>query len=281
MGEQPHRRTSRVLLKVPIKVKGTGSDGQPFEEETVTVMVDGHGAQIVLKHTPSPGNRLIITNLRSHKNCPFQVMRRVSKSLSEEAEWAVECLHPGPGFWGIHFPAIPLPASPAEPEGIEALLECQECRSRELARLTLDQYRTLGRHPSLKRACVRCGASTSWRYGYVDSDEDLPLKTPPPYRPPSSQGGIEKRKAKRLRVRLPVRVRWEDGREELAETENLSKTGVSFTSESKMKVGDVIRLTVGYTGPGSETEFSGRVVRRQELQGTNRVMYGIHLDEPS
>ena len=281
MGEQPHRRTTRVLLKVPIKVKGAGSDGQPFEEETVTVMVDGHGAQIVLKHAPSPGNRLIITNLRSHKNCPFQVVRRVSKSLSEEAEWAVECLQPGAGFWGIHFPATPLPSPPAEPEGVEALLECKECRSRELARLTLDKYRALGRHPSLKRACVQCGASTSWSYSYVDSEENFPVEPPPPHRPPTSQSGSEQRKAKRLAVTLPVRIRWEDGREELARTENLSKTGVCFISESKMKVGDVIRLTVGYTGPGSETEVSGRVVRRQELEGTNRAMYGVHLDEPS
>ena len=48
-----------------------------------------------------------------------------------------------------------------------------------------------------------------------------------------------------------------------------------------MNLGDVIRLTVGYTGPGNETEVSGRVVRRQDLQGTNRVMYGVYLDEPS
>jgi len=161
------------------------------------------------------------------------------------------------------------------------LLECQECRSRELAHLTLDQYRALGRHPSLKRACVQCGASTSWRYGYVDSDEGFPVEPPPPHRPPSTQRSSEQRKAKRLTVRLPVHIRWEDGREELSRTENLSKTGVCFISESKMKVGDVIRLTVGYTGPGNETEVSGHVVRRQELEGTNRVMYGVHLDEPS
>jgi hypothetical protein len=284
MGEQPQRRSTRVLLKVPIKVKGTGADGQPFEEETVTVMVDGHGAQVILKNPPSAGSRLTITNLRSRKSCAFQVVRRVSKSLVAEAEWAVESLEPGTSFWGIHFPATPPPpppAEPAEPEVIEALLACQKCKSRELARLTMEQYRTLGRHPSIKRACAQCGASTNWSYSYVDSEEDFPIESPPSTRPQSSQGGIEQRKAKRLTITLPVRIRWADGREELTRTENLSKTGVCFISESKMKVGDVIQLTVGYTGPGNETEVSGRVIRRQELAGSNRVMYAVHLDEPS
>jgi hypothetical protein len=128
---------------------------------------------------------------------------------------------------------------------------------------------------------VQCAATTGWRYSYVDAEEDFPVEPSPPSPPPSSQGGIEKRKAKRLTIRLPVRIRWEDGREELARTENISKTGVCFISESKMNVGDVIRLTVGYTGPGNETEVSGRVVRHQELAGTNQVIYGVILDEPS
>src|ERR1035437_4856568 len=67
------RRTTRVPLSVPIKVSGTLADGKPFEEQTTTVVIDGHGAQIVLKNHARPGQRLTITNLRSGKACPFRL----------------------------------------------------------------------------------------------------------------------------------------------------------------------------------------------------------------
>jgi len=298
MGEQPHRRTTRVLLKVPIEVSGTGADGQPFQEKTSTLMVDGHGAQILLKSLPQAGERVTITNLRSRKSCPFLVVRRVSKSLSQEGEWAVECLQPGTSFWGIHFPA-PEPPSPAvsepatpgidkpkappaaEPEGIEALLACGQCGSQELTRLTIEQYRTLGREASLERECMKCGAVTDWTYSYVSPGDEIPAASLPAAPHRGSKGGIERRKSKRLSVKLPVRIRWDDGREEVTKTEDLSKTGVCFVSETKMNVGDIIRVTVGFGGPGRHTELRGRVVRTQPVAGTNRTLYGVHMEESS
>ena len=145
MDEQPHRRTTRVLFRIPIKVKASGANGQPFDEETFTVMIDGHRAQIVLKNSPRRGNRLTITNLRSGKSCPSRVVRRVSNSPSEEAEWGIECLRPETNFGGIYFPAKASPPLPAEIEIIEGLRECHQCSSQEMARLTLEEYKILQR----------------------------------------------------------------------------------------------------------------------------------------
>ncbi len=298
MVEQTRRRTTRVLLKVPIEVNGTGANGDPFQERTSTVMVDGHGAQIVLKSSPRPGECVTITNLRSRKSCPFRIVRRVTKSLSEDAEWAVECLQPGASFWGIHFPpaesaaaqespsarqpapaAERPPATEPKPGIIEALLACQKCGSRKSMRLTVEQYRILSRQHWVRLDCPKCGTSTEWRPSYLGSEGEAPHEPLPSIPSSSPRGGIEKRKAKRLDVKLPIRIRWEDGHEEITNTENLSKTGVCFTSETKMSVGSLIQVTVGYTGQGRHTELRGRIVRRHELEGTNQTKYGVHLEE--
>jgi len=275
--EQPHRRTTRVLLRIPIRVNGTGANGQPFDEETFTVMIDGYGAHIALKNPPRPGERLTITNLRSGKSCPFRLVRRLSKPPSGEADWGVECLQAGANFWGIYFPVKASPPWPAETEIIEAWLECNQCGSQEMAQLTLEEYKELGKQPFLKRECVQCAGPTDWGYSYIETEETFLVGSPssPDSAPPR---GIEKRKARRLTLKLPVRIRLADGREETAGTENLSKIGLCVISGARMNAGDSIRLIFGYTKPGSGTEVLGRVVRRQELAGTDRVLYGVRLE---
>jgi hypothetical protein len=280
MDEQPHRRTTRTLLRIPIEVSGTTPTGQAFQEETFTITVDGHGAQIVLKNPAKPGDRLTVTNLWSGKTCAFRLVRRVGNSPSETAEWGIECLQPEKNFWGIYFPGAP-PPLPAETEIIEGLLECQRCGSVELAQLTLEQYKTLGQQLLLERECVHCEAPTKWGYSYVDTKDEFRGEPTPASWPAPSTGRIEKRQARRLLIKLPVRIRREKGREEIAGTENVSKMGVCFVSEARMNIGDVVRLVFGTTGLAGRTEIPARVVRRQELQGTNRVIYGVRLEKRS
>jgi hypothetical protein len=103
----------------------------------------------------------------------------------------------------------------------------------------------------------------------------------PASRSAPSTGRIEKRQARRLLIKLPVRIRRDKEREEIAGTENVSKIGVCFVSEARMNIGDIVRLVFGTTGLAGRTEIPARVVRRQELQGTNRVIYGVRLEKRS
>jgi len=172
---------------------------------------------------------------------------------------------------------VPEAPFPPEIETIEGLLECLQCGSKELAQLTLEQYKTLARQPFLKRECAECAALTDWGYSYVDGEvlvEPLPTTGPAP-----STGSMEKRNVRRLTIKLPVRIRLDNGREVTAETENLSKTGVCFVSAAKMNVGEIIRLVFGTTALASKTKILARVVRRQERAGTNQVIYGVRLEK--
>ena len=278
------RRTERVFLRIPVEVKGKGPEGKPFQEKTFTLVVNRDGARISLNNTLRPGDELSITNLQTKISCPFRVVHRTSDTLGEGApEWGVQCLEPEVNFWGINFPRK-TPAT-MQPELVDALLECAQCHSRELAQLALEQYRELIGQSSLTRNCVKCNGQTLWSFGFVEVEaqelEDVPAQQPvAAAEGQDSSGGAERRRAKRVTVKLPVRIRLEDGREEIARTENLSKTGVCFSSDLSMQEGELLRLTVGYSEGSHEAEVMGRVVWRRPLQDkTGPILYGIHLEE--
>jgi len=277
--EERKRRSERVLLRIPIQVKGTGEDGKPFSEKTHTVIINRHGARIASKNSLQPEAHITITNLQNMMSCPFRVVGRTGKSLGEGPEWGVECLEPEVNFWGISFPAKT--AVTAEQELIDVLLECSACQARELAQLTLEQYRSIVTDLFVRRDCSLCAATTEWKFGFVEGEPEGEVTIPsvPAPSAPAPPDEAERRRAKRVTIKLPVRVRLQDGREEVARTENLSKTGVCFIADLVMNVGERILLTVGYTSAGSEKEIPARVMWRRQLEATDRALYGVHLED--
>ena len=126
-----------------------------------------------------------------------------------------------------------------------------------------------------------CDMTTEWGFGFTeedDSEEFLAAQDSREGETPSE--AAEKRRAKRLTDKLPIRIRLPDGREEITRTENLSKTGVCFMSSEEMRVGDSINLLVGCEPGTNETEFTDRVVRRRPLEGRREAIYGAHLEKP-
>jgi hypothetical protein len=277
--EERKRRSERVLLRIPIEVKGTDAEGKPFTEKTFTLVINRHGARIALKTAVQPEARITITNRQMARSSPFRVVGRTSKSLGEGPEWGVECLEPGVNFWGISFPEKV--TAPAPQELVDALVECVACGSRELAQLTLEEYRTVITRGLVRRDCPGCGEMTEWRFGFAEAgpEEAVPAQPSAAAAPSPVAAGAERRRAKRLTVKLPVRIRLQDGSEEVTRTENLSKTGVCFSSALLIRPQDRILLTVGYTPGGSEEEIPARVAWRREMEGGGRALYGVRLEE--
>lgn len=272
------RRSERVLLRIPIEVAGTDAGGKPFKEKSFTLFLNRNGARIGLQAPVQPGDRISITNLQNNMKCPFRVVERTGKSLGEGPEWGVECLEPELNFWGIMFPAKS--AAPVAENLIDALLECSGCKARELAKLTMEDYRQLTYRSSINRACERCGASTDWGFGFADAgqeDDLFPIKNAPTAAEDAE--GAERRRAKRLTVKLPVRIRLQSGREESARTENISKTGISFMSEAEIKEGEPIRLAVGAAAEKGELNLKGTVVWKRQMEGFQHFLYGVSLIE--
>ena len=272
------RGTERVLLQLPITVTGTDTEGKSFQEKTRTIVINRNGARICLKAKVRTNDRIAVKNLQSELSCPFRVVVQLEKSLTGQPEWGIECLEPEINFWGILFPKKSAPLE--REETVDALLECGVCKSRELAHLSFKEYRSLVEQANLNRYCTQCDDSTDWVFGFVQ--EELTSSPQPAGEggaKSSDSGGAERRRAKRLTAKLPLRIRLEDGREEVTRTEDLSKTGVRFYSHLKLVKGDAIRLSVGASLDSPGTEIAAKVMWGRATGGDDHFLYGAHLSE--
>jgi len=271
------RRSERAFLRIPIQVEGIGENGQPFSERTNTLIINRHGARISLKATVRPEDRVKVTNLQNSMSCEFRMVERVAQVLGEGPEWGIECLQTETRIWGISFPekVIERSPTPSVNESVDALLECSVCRADEFAQLTLDDYRQLASRMQLERSCPQCGQPTAWRFGVVEAVEE-DWGSP---RREKVTAGAEKRRAKRLAIKLPVKIRLPEGAEELARTEDISKTGVCFSSSLDLQEGERIHVSVGYSEGSAVAEIEARVVWRREVEAGKTRLYGVRLED--
>ncbi len=274
--QSSQRRTERVLIQIPIEVAGSDAEGRAFRETTRTVVINRDGARIALRHVTRVGAQISIKNLQSQKTSSFRVVDRVQKTIGLDPEWGVACLDPRADFWGILFPDKP--AEQVPPEAVDVLLECTVCRTRELARLPLQSYRKLVEKSLISLKCARCLDTTDWRLCFIEDEEGAmgaPAKAEKTRLRPA---GIERRRAKRLTAKLPLRLRKAGNVEEITRTENLSKTGVCFYSKHQIMAGEEIHLTVGYTPGSPENELRARVVWGRAVGGDEQFLYGAELE---
>lgn len=283
MGKEPsteqaaQRRTERVLIQVPIEVQGNDADGRAFHETTRTVVINRDGARIALRHSLRVGARITITNLQNQKQAPFRVVDRVQKTIGLDPEWGVECLDLKENFWGILFPKRAV--EPARSENVDVLLECTVCRTRELAQLPLASYQKLVAKSLISLKCARCADTTDWRLCFVEEEEGTAGAPAKMEKTRLKPAGIERRRAKRLTAKLPLRLRKGDDTVEITRTENLSKTGVCFYSKLEIMTGEEIRVSVGSTETGAEKELRARVVWGRAVGGNEQFLYGAQLEE--
>jgi hypothetical protein len=273
--QKARRRSKRPLIRIPIEVRGTDVNGRSFSETTHTVTVNRNGARISLKNSLMAGARITITNLQRGESCAFRVVERTSTTYGNQAEWGVECLEPSRNFWGVYFPEV-APGAP-HGEGIDVMLECAACHARELAQISLDQYRELSNESRLMRDCPNCHKRTNWEFGFVEVLlEEARAKAPSEVAEALRQGN-DRRKTRRFIAMLPLKLRNLSGKSETARTENLSKVGLCFMSPMQMETGDTLYLMVGPT-EGEKKEIPARVAWRRPVAGSDRSIYGVRLD---
>jgi len=97
------RRSMRVLLSVPIYVTGETKDGQKFEEQTRTLVVNAHGALISLAAKVAAEQRIRVSNRATRKSMDCRVVY-VGNPAAGKMQMGVEFVEPCASFWQIDFP---------------------------------------------------------------------------------------------------------------------------------------------------------------------------------
>jgi hypothetical protein len=273
--QKARRRSKRPLIRIPIEVRGADVNGRSFSETTHTVVVNRNGARISLQNSLMAGARITITNLQRGESCAFRVVERTSTTYGNQAEWGVECLECSRNFWGVYFPELAV--GTPQGEGIDVMLECAACRSRELAQISLDQYRELSDRSRLERDCPNCHKRTVWEFGFAEVLlEEACSKAPLEVAEVLRQGN-DRRRTRRFVAMLPLKLRNLAGKSETARTENLSKLGLCFMSAVQMETGDTLYLMVG-PSQAEKKEIPARIAWRRPVAGSDRSIYGVRLE---
>jgi hypothetical protein len=98
-GTERGRRSSRVLVSLPLAVSGQKSDGSHVSGSAETILVNRHGARIRSTVPLEPHMEVRVAMLAPYKWRVGQVVWADSR----EREYGIE-LHRPENFWGIYFP---------------------------------------------------------------------------------------------------------------------------------------------------------------------------------
>jgi hypothetical protein len=97
------RRSHRLLLRVPVQVRCTRSNGQPFVEHSVSMVVNAHGGLIALATAVVMGQQLNLTNRQNGEEVDCSVVF-LGHEQDGKVQVGVEFAEPRPSFWGVAFP---------------------------------------------------------------------------------------------------------------------------------------------------------------------------------
>ncbi len=281
MGEEK-RRSDRLMLTVPLEVRGTDLRGKEFRDDARTVTLNRHGARIQIKRPLARGQVLLLTNLVGRRGTEFRVVGPLSPITERGGEWGVECCNPAENIWGIQFP----PFADGNAAESNALLECRTCHTVVLMRLSLVEVEVLQTSGILSKDCPSCGKVAPW--GYAEKQvamggpaEEAAMMAEAQATAREGASGIDQRKHRRVSLQLPALVRDYYGGAEITKTENVSKGGFCFASAKNYHVGEGVVVVCPYNSAGENIETRARIVRSRVVEGTNRKVYGVRYDAPT
>jgi hypothetical protein len=269
------RRSDRLMLTIPLQVHGTDTSGKDFRDDAHTIALNRHGARIFISRPLRRGQNIILTNLAGRREAEFRVVGPVSPVTDQGGEWAVECCDLKENIWGIQFP--PMTNGGGESN---ALLECRNCHTVALMRLSLVEVDVLETSGILSKTCGTCRDVAPWGYAEAQvamggpSEEAAMMAEART----AARGGPDQRRHRRVALQLPVMLRDYYGGMEITRTENVSKGGFCFVSEKTYHVGEGMMVVCPYNPAGENIEVRARIVRRHAVDGTKQSVYGIRYD---
>jgi hypothetical protein len=278
------RQTERVFYQIPILVQGVDHQGKPFSEQTTTIEVNRDRARIGLKSVPRLGAEVRISNLATRFSALFRVIVQCPQSYGGLQEWGVALSQPLPAlmgdFWGIAFEELKTPVE----SHIAAPLLCRSCGRKELATISEPEYTILLQHFALPRVCPVCRQITEWepcpavasKTGLSSTEAGRPMEQRPSSAAPET-GQPQRRADRRVAVRVPIQIKTADGRSEETVSHDVSRTGLSFTTNLDLDAGEAISVIVGYGITSSPATQRAWVVWKRPPEAGITAMAGVRF----
>lgn len=96
------RRSSRIFHKMRVQAHGRDHGGRKFKEFCQTIVVNGHGGLLLLRHEVDNGEMLVLVNLETQEEQECRIVY-LGEPGEKGQRVGVEFLTPAPHFWGLEF----------------------------------------------------------------------------------------------------------------------------------------------------------------------------------
>lgn len=163
-------------------------------------------------------------------------------------------------------------------------LECLTCRAQKSVDLSPEKFKELSQSWKILETCDKCDKATEWSFaqaavGETEQEDfwDWMSATGEFFEPEGAAQQDERRKERRLDVRVPLRVASSVGDEEEVISENISKSGFCFSSVRAYGVGTSLRVILQPPGALNPATKTGTIVRAG-TGADGRSVYGVRLE---
>jgi hypothetical protein len=107
------RRSQRLYVQIRVRVQGHLQDKTPFTEETVTLVLNAHGALVRLDAETQLGQTVVLQIVSTNETQEGKVVF-ISEGKDAKFHVGIELTKPNPHFWHVSFP--PEDWSPGHPD---------------------------------------------------------------------------------------------------------------------------------------------------------------------
>ncbi len=269
------RRSDRVTTSLRLFVSGKDVHGSVFAVECRTAVLSRHGARIVLLQHINPHEELSVRVISTGLEADMLVIGAISET-SEGIHYGMRFVDPKIELWGIEFPPITNEADSVA----KVLLECEACKYTAVVYLREFEVEVFDAKGKISLRCKQCQEVTTWKVSErepsapFEASAQPPLKPSPPP-PPRAKDGADRRRARRLDLKMTACIRTATHGDDVVPTENVSKGGFGFKSANKYAVGMVVEVAVPYSPEAANIFSLGRISGLRALPGEGRYAYGV------
>lgn len=104
--DSERRRAQRVMIRIPIHLHGTSTNGGALNESAEAVVVSRCGALLQTRSPLASGAVIEVRNQFSLSTEKFRVVWATGLQATGQYDAGVELLAAREDFWGVHFPPL-------------------------------------------------------------------------------------------------------------------------------------------------------------------------------
>lgn len=264
----------RIRIQLPIRVIGFDEARGRFIEDTHTIVVSNTGSLIALKHKVFPADTIRIINLQNMEEADFRIVGPSIVSETEVSQWGVENTEgqEGRNIWGVQV------ENPRRGKDDGALLKCKACGKEVFWNYTLLEIEVLEATGMIAMPCADCRKATYWIYAEKHRQPKafaIADAVAPPPRVVPIRERAERRKTKRVMLKLPVLVRRQNGQTEQAHTEDMSKLGLAVSLANELEAGEIVSVFVPYHPDGTNIPQRAQMMWKDPYPSSGRRWHGF------